>query len=84
MEDSKERTGHPRVGQYELSPRHDDTDQVCLPASYGHGVLRDPDPRFTALQQFCDVRPELKDSPIIQLVKKVSLLCHDGLHLFFA
>ncbi|KAG8988748.1 hypothetical protein FRB93_003990 [Tulasnella sp. JGI-2019a] len=39
---------------------------------YGHGVLRDPDPRFTALQQFCDVRPELKDSPIIQLVKKTS------------
>ncbi|KAG8969653.1 hypothetical protein FRC03_001525 [Tulasnella sp. 419] len=39
---------------------------------YGHGVLRDPDPRFTALQHFCDVRPELKDSAIIQLVKKTS------------
>ncbi|KAG8978410.1 hypothetical protein FRC05_010655 [Tulasnella sp. 425] len=39
---------------------------------YGHGVLRDPDPRFTALQNFCDVRPELKNSPIIQLVKKAS------------
>jgi len=39
---------------------------------YGHGVLRDPDPRFTALQQFCEVRPELRDSPIIQLVKRTS------------
>ena len=38
---------------------------------YGHGVLRSPDPRFIALQNFCDARPELKDSPIIQLVKKV-------------
>ncbi|KAF8343947.1 citrate synthase-like protein [Cantharellus anzutake] len=39
---------------------------------YGHGVLRDPDPRFIALQNFCEVRPELQDSPIIQLVKKTS------------
>ncbi|KAF9520578.1 hypothetical protein BS47DRAFT_1374727 [Hydnum rufescens UP504] len=39
---------------------------------YGHGVLRDPDPRFTALQTFCEVRPELRDSPIIGLVKKTS------------
>ncbi|EJU05452.1 citrate synthase [Dacryopinax primogenitus] len=37
---------------------------------YGHGVLRDPDPRFIALQDFCDKRPELDSSPIIQLVKK--------------
>ncbi|KZT60387.1 citrate synthase-like protein [Calocera cornea HHB12733] len=37
---------------------------------YGHGVLRDPDPRFIALQDFCDKRPELESSPIIQLVKK--------------
>jgi citrate synthase len=41
-------------------------------SSYGHGVLRNPDPRFTALQEFCNSRPELKDSPIIQLVNKVS------------
>ena len=39
---------------------------------YGHGVLRDPDPRFTALQTFCDVRPELKDSPIINLVRRTA------------
>lgn len=39
---------------------------------YGHGVLRDPDPRFIALQTFCEVRPELKDSPIINLVKKTA------------
>jgi citrate synthase len=40
--------------------------------SYGHGVLRNPDPRFIALQEFCNSEPELKDSPLIQLVKKVS------------
>ncbi|GLB35022.1 putative citrate synthase family protein [Lyophyllum shimeji] len=39
---------------------------------YGHGVLRSPDPRFVALQEFCDARPELRNSPIIQLVKKTS------------
>ncbi|KAF8311582.1 citrate synthase [Clavulina sp. PMI_390] len=39
---------------------------------YGHGVLRDPDPRFIALQNFCEVRPELRDSPIINLVKKTA------------
>ncbi|KAJ4488121.1 citrate synthase [Lentinula aciculospora] len=37
---------------------------------YGHGVLRNPDPRFIALQEFCDSKPELLSSPIIQLVKK--------------
>jgi citrate synthase len=37
---------------------------------YGHGVLRNPDPRFIALQQFCDSRPELANAPIIKLVKK--------------
>ena len=39
---------------------------------YGHGVLRSPDPRFVALQEFCQTRPELKESPIIQLVNKTS------------
>ncbi|CAE6535043.1 unnamed protein product [Rhizoctonia solani] len=39
---------------------------------YGHGVLRKPDPRFIALQQFSASRAELKDSPIIQLVNKTS------------
>lgn len=38
---------------------------------YGHGVLRNPDPRFIALQQFCESRPELLNDPIVQLVKKV-------------
>ncbi|KAL4250446.1 Citrate synthase [Abortiporus biennis] len=37
---------------------------------YGHGVLRNPDPRFMALQEFCDTRPELLADPVIQLVKK--------------
>ncbi|KAF8274946.1 citrate synthase-like protein [Lactarius quietus] len=37
---------------------------------YGHGVLRKSDPRFVALQEFCDTRPDLLKSPTIQLVKK--------------
>ncbi|KAN0133829.1 citrate synthase [Lactarius tabidus] len=37
---------------------------------YGHGVLRKSDPRFIALQEFCDTRPDLLKSPTIQLVKK--------------
>ncbi len=39
---------------------------------YGHGVLRNPDPRFMALQEFCETLPELLADPIVQLVKKVS------------
>ena len=39
--------------------------------SYGHGVLRNPDPRFIALQEFCETRPDLKNSPIVDLVQKV-------------
>ncbi|KAI5117661.1 hypothetical protein M0805_008891 [Coniferiporia weirii] len=39
---------------------------------YGHGVLRATDPRFTALLQFCDARPELLESPTIKLVKMTS------------
>ncbi|CAL1704397.1 unnamed protein product [Somion occarium] len=37
---------------------------------YGHGVLRSPDPRFIALQEFCESRPQLLADPVIQLVKK--------------
>ncbi|KAH9926219.1 citrate synthase [Fomitopsis serialis] len=37
---------------------------------YGHGVLRNPDPRFMALQKFCEARPELLEDPVIQLVRK--------------
>ncbi|KAA1474939.1 citrate synthase [Dentipellis sp. KUC8613] len=37
---------------------------------YGHGVLRKSDPRFIALQEFCDTRPDLLKSPTIQMVKK--------------
>jgi len=39
---------------------------------YGHGVLRSPDPRFVAIQEFCLSRPDLKDSPIIELIQKTS------------
>jgi citrate synthase len=46
---------------------------------YGHGVLRNPDPRFIALQQFCDTRPELKSSPIIDLVNKTFQVAPDVL-----
>jgi citrate synthase len=37
---------------------------------YGHGVLRKSDPRFVALLQFCEGRPDLLASPTIQLVKQ--------------
>ncbi|KAG6897477.1 hypothetical protein C0992_001252 [Termitomyces sp. T32_za158] len=46
---------------------------------YGHGVLRNPDPRFIALQEFCQTRPELQNSPIIQLVNKTSEVAPDVL-----
>ncbi|KAF8959017.1 citrate synthase [Flammula alnicola] len=46
---------------------------------YGHGVLRNPDPRFVALQEFCATRPELKNSPIIELVNKTSQVAPDVL-----
>ncbi|KAJ4001343.1 citrate synthase [Lentinula boryana] len=39
---------------------------------YGHGVLRNPDPRFIALQEFCESKPELLSSPIIQLTYEVA------------
>jgi hypothetical protein len=44
---------------------------MILDPRYGHGVLRSPDPRFVALQKFCNSRSELSESPIIKLVKKV-------------
>lgn len=47
------------------------TCNVLLSLRYGHGVLRSPDPRFIALQQFIESRPELKSSPSIDLVHKV-------------
>ena len=43
---------------------------LTLDHRYGHGVLRSPDPRFIALQEFCDKRPDLLASPTIQLVKQ--------------
>lgn len=46
---------------------------------YGHGVLRAPDPRFLALQQFCEARPELLESPTIALVKKTYEVAPDVL-----
>ncbi|KAG6903221.1 hypothetical protein C0995_002764 [Termitomyces sp. Mi166 len=46
---------------------------------YGHGVLRNPDPRFIALQEFCNTRPELQNSPIIELVNKTSEVAPDVL-----
>ncbi|KAF7305079.1 Citrate synthase [Mycena kentingensis (nom. inval.)] len=46
---------------------------------YGHGVLRNPDPRFIALQEFCDAHPELQESPVIRLVKKTYEVAPDVL-----
>jgi citrate synthase len=39
---------------------------------YGHAVLRKPDPRFEALMDFADARPEIAANPVYQLVKKNS------------
>jgi citrate synthase len=41
--------------------------------------LRKPDPRFIALQQFCDGRSELAESPIVKLVKKTFEVAPDVL-----
>ena len=68
MEDSEERSGCAWVSREMFSSGK------CLRrtvVSYGHGVLRKSDPRFIALQEFCDTRPDLLKSPTIQLVKKV-------------
>jgi len=46
---------------------------------YGHGVLRQSDPRFVALLQFCETQPELQNSPIVQLVKRTSEVAPDVL-----
>lgn len=39
---------------------------------YGHGVLRQPDPRFETLMEFGSSRPEIAADPLFQLVKKNS------------
>jgi citrate synthase len=39
---------------------------------YGHAVLRKPDPRFEALMDFADARPDIAANPVYQLVKKNS------------
>jgi citrate synthase len=39
---------------------------------YGHGVLRKPDPRFKALIDFADGRPDITGNPVYKLVKKNS------------
>lgn len=39
---------------------------------YGHGVLRQPDPRFEALIDFASARPDIAANPLFQLVKKNS------------
>ena len=42
---------------------------------YGHGVLRKPDPRFKALIDFGDARPDIANNPVYRLVKKNSEIC---------
>jgi citrate synthase len=46
---------------------------------YGHGVLRAPDPRFTALLEFCESRPALLDDPSVRLVKQTFEVAPDVL-----
>jgi citrate synthase len=38
---------------------------------YGHAVLRRPDPRFIALQQFALKRPEIAKDPVFKLVNQL-------------
>ena len=59
------------LGQFDsLAPTYLLGPVPILDHRYGHGVLRSPDPRFIALQEFCEKRPELLASPTIQLVKQ--------------
>ena len=46
---------------------------------YGHGVLRQPDPRFKTLMAFGSSRPEIAKDPLFQLVKKNSEIAPDVL-----
>lgn len=52
-------------------------------------MLRKSDPRFVALLEFCDSRPELLASPIVQMVKKVFIAvfyrcwCADRMSLMY-
>jgi citrate synthase len=46
---------------------------------YGHAVLRKPDPRFEALMDFANARPEIAANPVYQLVKKNSEVAPDVL-----
>lgn len=46
---------------------------------YGHAVLRQPDPRFTALSQFCETRQELRDDSVVQLVQRLSKIAPEVL-----
>ena len=46
---------------------------------YGHGVLRQPDPRFETLMAFGSSRPEIAKDPLFQLVKKNSEIAPDVL-----
>jgi len=39
---------------------------------YGHGVLRQPDPRFETLMAFGSSRPDIAKNPLFQLVKRNS------------
>ncbi|KAF2669386.1 methylcitrate synthase precursor [Microthyrium microscopicum] len=46
---------------------------------YGHGVLRQPDPRFDALMDYAAARPKIAEDPIFKLVKKNSEIAPDVL-----
>ncbi|EIW85009.1 citrate synthase [Coniophora puteana RWD-64-598 SS2] len=46
---------------------------------YGHGVLRNPDPRFVALQAFCKGHEDLMASPMVKLVAETAEVAPDVL-----
>lgn len=71
MEDIEERPSRSWVMAFHDQSDGHKPDLVIL--RYGHGVLRNPDPRFIALQEFCKTRPDLQASPIIQLVQQVGI-----------
>jgi len=39
---------------------------------YGHAVLRKPDPRFTALNEFANSRPDVAKDPVVKLVNQLA------------
>lgn len=65
------KSGQVIPGYYFLQKEFELLTTTLFKTSYGHGVLRSPDPRFVAIQQFCERFPKLQASPIIKIVQQV-------------